>query len=95
MDFERLEVLGEMKRGIFEKMVHLGGVLGLDRSHPLLARRLEALQQAEAMNLEALGHLLEKARGEGQELTQARRNLHTLKGAYLGGESGNQFFAEG
>jgi hypothetical protein len=93
-EFDQLELLSERKGGLLQKMGYLGGLLGLDRSHPALRERLLALQEAERMNLEVLSSLVSQARRAGEDLLISRRKLNSVRGVYAGGSVATEFLGE-
>ncbi len=91
--FEELEALGDQKSDLLRRMEGLGRSLGIDRRHPELRSRLEALQKAEAMNLEALSEMGLQLRGETEQVQITRRRLTSLRGVYASGPA-DGFFCE-
>ncbi len=94
-DFENLDLLNQKKALLLQKLLEEGRSLGLDRRHKVLRERLEALQQAESMNLATLAELMGEANREGADLVLSRRKLVSLRGAYAAGPSESEFYAEG
>jgi len=93
-DFAQLEELSSRKAELLISLKGCASRLGLDRRDPALRDRLEALQQAERMNLEALDQLVSQVRSEVEGVMVSRRRLSSLRGVYTSGHSDGGFFSE-
>jgi hypothetical protein len=94
-DFRSLDVLHEAKRADFDRLVALGKRIGIDRSHPVLAGRLQALEMAERRNEEAARQGADQIRAEMEGLSTGQRRLRSLKYAYADEEDHRPPIAEG
>ena len=94
-DAVQLEQLGLRKAQLLKRMEEQAARLGLDRRHAELRDRLEALQNAERMNLEVLSELIGQMKGAGEEVQITRRKLSSLRGVYASGPCDSGFYAEG
>ena len=81
-DFHSLDVLHEAKRSDFGRLQALGERIGIDRSNPVLAGRLQALEMAERRNEEAARRGADQIRAEMEGLSTGQRRLRSLKYAY-------------
>jgi hypothetical protein len=94
-DFVRLEQLSLQKGDILRKLQAIGSQLGLDRRHAALRERLEALQDAEQINVGALAELAKLLRLESDEVQISRRKLSSLRGVYAADSGEGGFYGEG
>ncbi len=94
-DFVRLDRLNEYKKITLQRLVQLGERCGLDRRNDELRARLEALEQAEALNLEAAKSMAAQMKNESDGISLAQRRLVSLRAAYAGDAPAHEFFAEG
>lgn len=94
-DFPRLDRLNEYKKDALQRLEQLGERCGLDRRNIELRARLEALEQAEALNLEAAQNMVALMRRESDGILLAQRRLSSLRSAYAGDAPVHEFFAEG
>ena len=82
-------------RADFDRLVALGTRIGIDRSHPVLAGRLQALEMAERRNEEAARQGADQIRAEMEGLSTGQRRLRSLKYAYADEEDHRPPIAEG
>ena len=94
-DFRSLDVLHDAKRADFARLVALGERLGINRSNPVLAGRLQALEMAERRNEETAKQGAEQIRAEMAGLSTGQRRLRSLKYAYADEEDHRPPIAEG
>lgn len=94
-EWDQLDALSDRKRECLQRLVELGERLGLDRRNPALRQRLEAIEQAEKMNLQALSAHVESVREEGCEIAKARAQLKAFRESYAAGGAESGFYAEG
>lgn len=94
-DVRSLEILQEAKKADFARLVSLGKRIGIDRSNPLLAERLQALELAERRNEESARQGASEIRSEIMGLSTGQRRLRSLKHAYADEEEPRPPIAEG
>jgi hypothetical protein len=94
-DFNSLEILHEAKRSDFVRLVGLGRRLGIDRTNPTLASRLQELEWAERRNEEVARQGAMQIREELAGLSTGQRRLRSLKDAYADEDGQRPPIAEG
>lgn len=78
-DFDTVVLLQGKKAPLLDELPPLAAAAGLDRSHPAVAARIDALIELERRNQETLGAISRQARVERQRLRGVGQSYFTEK----------------